>query len=738
MGYIPLVLLLLCTSIQIVLCITFHIVTSSSSPCPGESSGEPCITLEQLADNSSQDANTTLMFEHGNHNLSSLLLISNGYNFTISGANATVLCTYQTGSIQIQQYNHTMITDITYIDCSGVDFGSHGMTLQVSNVSFINCGSMNYSSENVLLTNVYIYILASTFSVSSVQNFTVKDSRFEDINEGALQIYATSATNIMTSTFTSNGAGIKVENSGTVTISETTFSQHRARAVRTLAIISLYIRDCSFVDNNGGSSGGAVNVERAALITVENSNFSYNTANKGGAINAWAHLTIINCIFFANEGTRGGAIAHRGFSVILRGSTFTSNVAREDGGALHATNVVLVSIQTGFISNTARDKGGTIYITGNANMSELRVFQSYFYNSTATGGEGGVIFTDANKASISITESTFTFNSAASCAVVDVESFNHHINISDSVFTYNKATGADERGGVACIRNSSIFLLSSTFNHNTAAGDAGVFSIEESMVTIDGSTFQNNSAADDGGVMFTSSYPSTYNIQESLFSQNTAGDDGGVMFVRRAGSQVDISRTVFYYNSASDRGGVFAITATTLWVSETSICNSTAELGPVVSACNSEVVVPRELWNITDHSDDDSSSVCILYDGCINHYDFYSPANEHNEMTTQAEPQTTNTLRSDDNSTTLQIQTETPVTQTEDEVVATTLALTGFTNAEGMNITHYYFTDSLNMQKHQLYTNLSHNFPQSPWMQKIYKHNASIIAWQFLYTFCRR
>ena len=635
--YISLVLLLLCTLIQVIQCNTFHIVTSSSSPCPGESSGEPCITLQQLADNPSQSANTTLMFVYGNHSLSSLLLISNGYNFTMSGANATILCTSQTGSIQIQQFNHILITEITIRACSENAFGSSGINLQVSDVSFLSCGNTGCYSENVLLTNVYLNA-TSTLSVRGVQNFTVEDSRFEDINDnnGALQIYATSAVNIMTSTFVSNGAGVKVSGiSGTVIISDTTFSKHRARAIHTLNVLtSLYVTNCNFTDNNGVSSGGAMYIVRAVPTTIVSSKFSYNTANEGGAIyaNEQVSLTIVNCDFISNHGLRGGAVVstHVDNSITIMESTFTSNIASENGGAIYAINIAPVLIQTSFINNTAGDNGGTVYLTGNLN-TELRVFQSYFYNSTATSGEGGVMFTDANNANVSIVESNFTFNSAASCGVVNVKNSNHYVNFTGNIFTYNKATGADERGGVACIRNSSLFLLSSTFNHNTAAGDAGVFSIEESMVTIDGSTFHNNSAADDGGVMFTSLFLSTYNIRESVFSQNTAGSDAGVIFIARANSRLEISTSTLIDNSATDRGGAIALIATTLRMNETAVCNNTADLGPVISACNSEVTVPRKLSSITDPI----VSICILYDGCISRNDFITEAED--VTTTEAE-----------------------------------------------------------------------------------------------------
>ena len=55
---------------------------------PGEYIGVPCLTLQQYASNPSRSQNK----EPGMYNHSTVLTVSNGYNFTMLSTNAT--CSY--------------------------------------------------------------------------------------------------------------------------------------------------------------------------------------------------------------------------------------------------------------------------------------------------------------------------------------------------------------------------------------------------------------------------------------------------------------------------------------------------------------------------------------------------------------------------------------------------------------------------------------------------------------------
>jgi hypothetical protein len=99
-SFCQLVILLLFVEFSTVSCDTFYIVTSPSSPCPGEYIGVPCLTLQQYASNPSRSQNITFIVEPGMYNLSTVLTVSDGYNFTMSSTNATVICTSATAKFE--------------------------------------------------------------------------------------------------------------------------------------------------------------------------------------------------------------------------------------------------------------------------------------------------------------------------------------------------------------------------------------------------------------------------------------------------------------------------------------------------------------------------------------------------------------------------------------------------------------------------------------------------------------
>ena len=76
-------------------CVRFIIVPSVDTPCPGEFTGESCITLQQyIANPSSSDV--TLELQPGNHQLDSQLVASSIGSFTMTAnTTATVTCNQQ-------------------------------------------------------------------------------------------------------------------------------------------------------------------------------------------------------------------------------------------------------------------------------------------------------------------------------------------------------------------------------------------------------------------------------------------------------------------------------------------------------------------------------------------------------------------------------------------------------------------------------------------------------------------
>ena len=220
------VVILLSVEFHTASCDTFYIVPTPNSHCPGEFTGVPCLTLQQYASNPSQSQNITFLVEDGTYNLSTILTVSNGYNFTMTSTNATVVCTSSTAQFTFDTVENVHISGMTFQRCrnsNGAIRMSSIMRANIENSFFIEDGDLYNSFSGG------IYIISSTVSFSNC--------RFQNnqaYRGGA--IYArTSHIAINGSTFNynraySDGGGIYSTRS-TITVDSTTFSRNRAQYV---------------------------------------------------------------------------------------------------------------------------------------------------------------------------------------------------------------------------------------------------------------------------------------------------------------------------------------------------------------------------------------------------------------------------------------------------------------------------------------------------------------------------
>ena len=637
--------LLILSSIDVTASNTFHIVTSLDSPCPGEFVGVPCLTLQQYVFNPSINDNTTLLFESGNHTLSSPFTATAAMKYNLSGSDVEVEC-FSAAKFTFVAIQQVYISGIRFLRCHrGINF-TNILTLTISNC-ILQYGSSQVSRTRkppIIISNVAAcYIQRSLFSYNTnayntgygtlyilnsalhIYNSTF-DNNFAEYQGGV--IYAESNFGqllhvlIFNSNFTNNRAGNTAGLGGVIFIG----SRNNYRP-----LISLIVSNCSFINNTAQHDGGALSYFGSEAVVITNSNFSNNSItrsdSRGGAIYSISMINATQCHFNANTANEGGAI-YSDSKLISEHSTFTNNVAN-NGGAIYVRNISSIT-SCDFFHNTALNFGGGIYSTGT--NSSIFITSTFFINNTAISFGGGAVYSNSRYSNITLMSSIFSNNSASYCSVLDVDEFYHfNVSIRDSVFTLNTATDSVLGGGVACIRNASIELLRSTFKHNYAALHGGVFHIDESDILVDGSLFVNNSAAMDGGVFYTYVHASNYNIRRCLFSHNSAGADGGVIFIGRVNSQVKINESIFSFNDASDRGGVAAIIGSSIYMDRTNVLNNTAEFGGVISACNSEVTaLENELYTTIDPV----YSFCTLYDGDVLHFNRSAPIDVNDDIVT--------------------------------------------------------------------------------------------------------
>lgn len=129
------------------------------------------------------------------------------------------------------------------------------------------------------------------------------------------------------------------------------------------------------------SEGGAIfmyGTGNPGSLTIEDSTFSGNQAQSGGAIFTYATLTIINSTFYGNSAGVGGAVTQAQGTLTVTNSTFSNNTAT---GGLGRGGAILNYGGIAALTNTILAGGGT---DGNCNEA---VNPYYFGNSIIDGGD---------------------------------------------------------------------------------------------------------------------------------------------------------------------------------------------------------------------------------------------------------------------------------------------------------------------------------------------------------------
>ena len=163
-SFCQLVIFLLTVEFFTVSCDTFYIVTSPSSSCPGEYIGVPCLTLQQYASNPSRSQNIAFLTEPGMYNLSTVLTVSDGYNFTMSSTNATVTCTSATAKFEFNRVENVHISGMTFQGCRNTAISMSQVTsTTIESSAFIDNQASSGSGGCLHITASSITIFESEF-----------------------------------------------------------------------------------------------------------------------------------------------------------------------------------------------------------------------------------------------------------------------------------------------------------------------------------------------------------------------------------------------------------------------------------------------------------------------------------------------------------------------------------------------------------------------------------------------
>jgi predicted outer membrane repeat protein len=360
----------------------------------------------------------------------------------------------------------------------------------------------------------------------------------------------------------------------------------------------LTIRDLTFSNFVVGGDGGAVihNNSSDDLLTVEDSVFSGNSADYGGAIYWDGQGEITDSTFEDNFAWDDGGAILFGEDASIGYSVFEDNFAEDHGGAVYG-DFFLTLNHSDFVSNSSWGSGGAVYadkdvdsfystFTGNGTTSQGGAIYAHddastgysVFTDNTSGYRGGAIHTqnEKNDSGVGVREthvyhSIFTGNRVL--AETEGRPFGRggavfgedECTVTDSTFTDNEVSALDSARGGALYCDEDIELLADNrFSGNSATGgDTGrggaVYGDEDLGDSRSSGAFRNsftnNTASHYGGAMYLEDDIEAQ-FSKNVFKRNSAGEDGGGLYVEEE-LEVNASFTGnrFEGNIASDGDG---------------------------------------------------------------------------------------------------------------------------------------------------------------------------------------
>ena len=223
---------------------------------------------------------------------------------------------------------------------------SDAVYVSFKNITFINAnvtgfgGAISMETGHVYVDNCNFYNNTASVNAGGISNYGTEEQR------GYLLVN--------NSLFVGNHAG------------------HDGGAITT-CYASSDIYNCVFIANSAHRDGGAIRVSVFGYGNVEDCIFMYNHADEwGGAYYSWASNSKINrCIFMNNTGgTNGGAVMVSG-NMTLTNSIIVNNTSNETGGSFYIQQpmfdaTTVIDVHDNLITNNTSPLGQEIFIKWNA------------------------------------------------------------------------------------------------------------------------------------------------------------------------------------------------------------------------------------------------------------------------------------------------------------------------------------------------------------------------------------
>ncbi|MDL2247047.1 hypothetical protein LJB96_05475, partial [Methanobrevibacter sp. OttesenSCG-928-K11] len=349
----------------------------------------------------------------------------------------------------------------------------------------------------------------------------------------------------------------------------------------------------SLVSAEGNFTDLQTEITEAGDVLVLNQNYTYNTSTdsdyssgvvidknnfvldgNGSTVNGnnqarifnitGTNVTIKNLILINGNAANGGAIYinnNNGNILNVYDSIFYNNTATEDGGAIYSGTISgsTMNINNSTLyNNTAKILGGAIYSESRNDSITVNINNSTLYNNTAA--TGGAIYSwnrDSMNSNIIVNVNHSTLN-------------NNNAHNGGAIYSYSYSTAPD-LSSFTSISSIIVNVNNSTFNNNNASEGGAIFSysysygysqnsISISIVNVNNSILYNNTAEILGGAIYSNSIAdmssSIMNVNNSTLYNNTANNGGAIYsYSNNGNSTVNINNSTLYNNNATYNGG---------------------------------------------------------------------------------------------------------------------------------------------------------------------------------------
>ncbi|PRP78171.1 extracellular nuclease [Planoprotostelium fungivorum] len=356
------------------------------------------------------------------------------------------------------------------------------------------------------------------------------------ISQGVTDSITITQSTLNRNRVTSQGAAIYLVTDSNVTVVDSTLNDNVAGISAALYTTSstgessVHLINCTLSGNSAKDAAAFKADGTYRSFTMTNLDVSFSTSSTSSAIVLYTtseSIDIIGGIFSSNQGRQGAAFQHppyyttgrlrfegvvftnnsvleggQGGAVSVLGQVdvvqlnendFSSNSAREGGGAIYLNSPNRVNITGGTVTNctTSNSDGGGILVQGR--VSSITINSTSFSSCSAPSGSGGALMYAGTIASVTVDHCNFTANNASyggsmqmTTSVMNQKRDNARTTavVRSSSFTSNTATTS---GGSLYLVNSgdpqSITLTDNDFESNTSP--QGDVSLSGSATMID-------------------------------------------------------------------------------------------------------------------------------------------------------------------------------------------------------------------------------------------------------------